>query len=180
MSTLPPARRQIYRGLYLPSMRTEALRVAVAIDTSGSTQEDLPIFLSELESLLTEFDRVEVTVIECDAKISRVRVLTESSVSELGSGAFKGGGGTDLRPPFTYLESSPPACLIYLTDGDGPAPQRAPGFPVLWVLTEHGTSPTSWGQSVSIKTTSWLNQSVKNIRASILIHFLFLNYASAN
>ena len=100
-----------------------------------------------------EFDRVEVTVIECDAKISRVRVLTESSVSELRSGAFKGGGGTDLRPPFTYLESSPPACLIYLTDGDGPAPQRAPSFPVLWVLTEQGTPPTSWGQSANIKTT---------------------------
>jgi predicted metal-dependent peptidase len=145
-SWLPPARRHIYKGLYLPSMRTQALNVAVAIDTSGSVGDDLLKFLSELEALLTEFDRVEVTLIECDAKISRVRVLTESNVFELRNTTLKGGGGTDLRPPFTHLRSSPPACLIYLTDGLGTAPEKAPAFPVLWVITKQGVAPSSWGQ----------------------------------
>lgn len=146
-SWLPPARRHIYRGLYLPSMRTQALKVAVAIDTSGSTGEDLPKFLSELEALLTEFDRVELTLIECDAKISRVRVFTETNVQELRNTTLKGGGGTDLRPPFVHLRSSPPACLIYLTDGFGPVPDMPPTFPVLWVITEHGRLPTPWGEA---------------------------------
>ncbi len=145
-SWLPPARRHVYRGLYLPSIRTESLKVAVAIDTSGSTENDLPKFMSELESLLAEFDRVEVTIIECDAKISQVRVYTENDVHELRNTTIKGGGGTDLRPPFGYLRSSPPACLIYLTDGLGPAPKNAPTFPVLWVITEKGVVPASWGQ----------------------------------
>lgn len=145
-SWLPPARRHIYRGLYLPSMRTQALKVAVAIDTSGSTKDDLPKFLSELEALLTEFDRVEVTLIECDAKISRVRFFTESNVYELRNTTLKGGGGTDLRPPFTHLCSSSPACLIYLTDGFGPVPDMPPTYPVLWVITEKGVAPSSWGQ----------------------------------
>lgn len=150
-SWLPPARRHIYRGLYLPSMRAEALRVAVAIDTSGSTDMDLPVFLSELKSLLKEFQRVEVTLIECDAAISRVRVFTEDTVDQLDNASFKGGGGTDLRPPFRYLSKESPVCLIYLTDGYGPAPKKPPAFPVLWVLTPQGQSPCDWGQMVFLR-----------------------------
>lgn len=150
-SWLPPARRHIYRGLYLPRMRDEALRVAVAIDTSGSTDIDLPVFLSELKSLLKEFQRVEVTLIECDAAISRVRVFTEDTVDQLDNASFKGGGGTDLRPPFSYLCKEPLGCLIYFTDGFGPAPKKPPAFPVLWVLTPHGKSPCDWGQLVFLQ-----------------------------
>jgi len=150
-SWLPPARRHIYRGLYLPSVRAESLRVAVAIDTSGSTSEDLPTFMSELKSLLKEFQRVEVTLIECDAEITRVGVFSEDTVDQLDKSSFKGGGGTDFRPPFSYIEDRPPACLIYLTDGYGQAPKNPPAFPVLWVVTKDGMAPADWGQLVFLK-----------------------------
>jgi predicted metal-dependent peptidase len=125
--------------------------VAVAIDTSGSTSEDLPTFMSELKSLLKEFQRVEVTLIECDAEITRVGVFSEDTVDQLDKSSFKGGGGTDFRPPFRYLEDKPPACLIYLTDGYGQAPKKPPVFPVLWVVTKDGTAPADWGQLVYLK-----------------------------
>lgn len=147
-SWLPPARRHIYRGLYLPGMRTDALRVSVAIDTSGSTERDLPTFMGELQALLGEFDRIEVTLIECDVSISRTRVLTENDLHGLGALSLVGGGGTDLRPPFEHLRTSPPECLVYLTDGHGPAPSQAPSFPVLWVITANGDAPADWGQVV--------------------------------
>ncbi len=43
---LPPSRRHVHSGLYLPSTRHETLRAVVALDTSGSTQRDLPRFFS--------------------------------------------------------------------------------------------------------------------------------------
>lgn len=34
-----------------------------------------------------------------------------------------------------------PSCLIYITDGYGPAPDNPPPYPVLWILTGDGASP---------------------------------------
>ncbi len=142
---LPPARRHLYRGIYLPGMRAERLRLTVAIDTSGSTRRDLPVFMTELVSLLRQFDRIEMTLIECDCKVQRVRQFESVDSVDALPGGFLGGGGTDLRPPFGLAIQDSPDCFIYLTDGDGPAPQRAPSYPVLWVLTKHGRAPCSWG-----------------------------------
>lgn len=148
----PPARRHLYRGLYLPSTRCERLKIWVALDTSGSTHRDLPVFLAELSSLLTSFDRVELTLVECDTEIQKLEKLNEDQVSDLARREFQGFGGTSLIPPFDKAAEETPDCLVYLTDGYGPAPEKAPGFAVLWVLTEGGTEPTDWGQTVFLKS----------------------------
>jgi predicted metal-dependent peptidase len=62
----------------------------------------------------------------------------------------KGGGGTDFRPVFEWVEESQtePACLIYLTDlccHSYPAP---PDYPVLWVTESRRTAP--FGETVRI------------------------------
>ena len=63
----------------------------------------------------------------------------------------KGGGGTDFRPPFEYVEREgiTPACLIYLTDGYGPFPQNPPPYPVLWAMTTDVVPP--WGEYVKVE-----------------------------
>jgi predicted metal-dependent peptidase len=151
-SWLPPSRRHLFRGLYLPSRRASALSIAVAIDTSGSTADALDQFLTEVRSLLSEFDRVELTLICCDAKIQSVRQFTDQDLSLVMTTPLLGGGGTDFRPVFRYLKQNATAisCLVYLTDGDGEPPKEPPQFPVLWVLCEGGEKPTAWGETVEL------------------------------
>jgi predicted metal-dependent peptidase len=130
------------------------LRVMIAIDTSGRTCGYWDQFMVEVESLMGDFDRVEVTLVECDAAISRVRQLQREDVDRVINEGILGGGGTDLRPPFELAALNPPSCLVYLTDGDGPVPAVAPGFPVLWVLTDEASDPPPWGEVVRMKLDS--------------------------
>lgn len=151
---LPPNRRHIGRGLYLQSSRKEMLRAVVAVDTSGSTTNDLPQFFSELNSLLNSFGDYELTVIQCDSEIADVSRYDAFNPIRSPEWKTYGHGGTDFRPPFEYVEEHPeldPSCLIYITDGCGPAPERAPRFPVLWLLTADGSNPAPWGWKLRFK-----------------------------
>ena len=43
------------------------------------------------------------------------------------------------------------AVLVYVTDGYGDAPAKAPPYPVLWVLTADATEDfTPWGQKLHL------------------------------
>ena len=147
---LPPARRHVHSGLYLPSQRSQTLTLAVAIDTSGSCQQDLPHFLSELKGILGACDRVSLDVMEFDMHITQRRELHEGQLHELDSWRCQGGGGSDIRPVFTALEVSPPRVLVALTDGFIQVPSQAPAYPVIWCLTEGGQPPAQWGQALSL------------------------------
>ena len=64
-----------------------------------------------------------------------------------------GGGGTDFRPVFRYVEEHPeldPNLLVFFTDGRGDRPERAPAYPVMWLLTKDGREQP-WGQNVHFK-----------------------------
>ena len=145
---LPPNRRHISQGLYLQSSRKERLQAAVAIDTSGSTMEDLPQFFSELTSLLNTFGDYELTVMQCDCEIQNVEKFDAYNPFHSTDWKAYGHGGTDFRPPFVYVAEHSeiePSCLIYITDGCGPAPDNPPPYPVLWILTGDGEKPAPWG-----------------------------------
>lgn len=151
---LPPNRRHVSQGLYLQSSRKECLRAAVAIDTSGSTTNDLPRFFTELNSLLNTFGDYELTVIQCDAEVQHVDKFDAFNPFHNPEWETFGHGGTDFRPPFRYIAEHAevePSCLIYITDGCGPAPERAPNYPVLWLLTSDGEKPARWGWSIKFR-----------------------------
>ena len=151
---LPPNRRHISQGLYLQSSRKERLRAVVAIDTSGSTTADLPQFFSELTSLLNTFGDYELTVIQCDCEIQNVEKFDACNPFHSPDWKTYGQGGTDFRPPFVYVAEHPeiePSCLIYITDGYGPAPDNPPPYPVLWILTSDGEKPAPWGRELGLK-----------------------------
>jgi predicted metal-dependent peptidase len=152
---LPPARRHVWQDLYLPSMRDEALRAVVAIDTSGSTMGDLPVFFAELVSLMKSFGKFDLEVIQCDAEIQVVEHYSEGNLPPPDKKwQVKGFGGTDFRTVFEYIKKKmrvQPDLLLFFTDGYGTAPSRRPPYPVMWVLTGDGVEPASWGRVAHFK-----------------------------
>ncbi|MGY2463224.1 vWA domain-containing protein [Vreelandella sulfidaeris] len=150
-------RRYLAQGLYLPGRQGKALSLMLAIDTSGSTQRQLPLFIAELQALLTCVEYVEIHLIECDADIQRERIINHvQELHEIGSDngdglTLRGGGGTDFRPVFERANDIMSECLLFFTDGFGRTPETVPNFPVLWVITEDGKVPASWGQVVRLE-----------------------------
>lgn len=144
---LPPNRRTVHRGLYLPSRRAHALVAVVAVDTSGSTLAHLPTFFAELRALLATFPGHAVTVLPCDDAVGEPMVCDAEHPLPESLPEMCGGGGTDFRPVFDWVDAAGlhPDVLVYLTDGYGPAPDHPPAVPVLWVLTPGGQRPAPWG-----------------------------------
>ena len=155
---LPPARRHVWKGLYLQSQRMERLRAVVAIDTSGSTFGALPKFFSELVALLNSFGSYELTVIQCDATITKVETFDDyNQLNPNKAWEVTGGGGTDFRPVFRYINAHSelnPSLLIFITDGCGIYPKRAPAYPVMWLLTHNGSCDVEWGMKVRFREGS--------------------------
>lgn len=152
---LPPARRHVWQDLYLPSMRDDRLNAVVALDTSGSTENDLSAFFGELISLMKSFGKFELTVIQCDAKIQQVEIYNDGKLPPSNhKWGVSGLGGTDFRPVFEYVKENfrqMPDQLIFFTDGYGEAPSQPPPYPVMWVLTSDGKIPARWGRSIHFK-----------------------------
>ncbi len=145
----PPSRRHAHRGVFLPSRRTDALSLAIAVDTSGSTTDAWPAFVGEIDQILHAFGRYEVRLLQCDATIHSDDRYDDARPMPARLG-FAGGGGTDFRPVFTRLAVEPPVALVYLTDGFGVAPVESPAYPVLWGLTEDGVAPAGWGSALRL------------------------------
>lgn len=147
-----PSRRHIHRGLYLPSPSGSRLKILVAIDTSGSTHCEIPAFLAEVRKILASFDQVSLTLVQCDVRITERQDMSEADLARLHDFRVHGMGGTDLRPPFQLAHEGFWDCMVYLTDGFGPAPDHPPPCPFVWVLTEDGQKPSEWGQCIRLQS----------------------------
>lgn len=145
----PPNRRFITSGLYLPSVARSGLgAIVIAVDTSGSISEkELEQFAGEISSICDEAQPESVHVVYCDAAVQAVQQFGPSEPIQLQP---KGGGGTDFRPVFQWVEENglEPACLIYLTDLLCHSYPNPPDYPVLWVTDSGRTAP--FGETVPI------------------------------
>ncbi len=147
----PPNRRYVHQGLYLPGMRSDDLpEVVVALDTSGSiSARELDQFAAELSAIL-ETAAMSVHLLYCDMKVARAeRVQCEDLPLTL---APVGGGGTDFRPAFEWVEQQglQPRCMIYLTDMACNRFPKEPSYPVLWAcLGDEEISPP-FGESIAV------------------------------
>lgn len=124
--------------------------LAIVIDTSGSTYSDLVnIFLTKTYNILCQeeaFDRhFNLHIIQADAVVQEDTVITSLDEFEAAIKDFKikGGGGTDFRPAFSYVERLQKEGafkhlkgLIYLTDGYGEYPTEKPSFESAFVFVE--------------------------------------------
>ncbi len=125
----------------------------IAIDTSGSVQGDqVQNFMQKTFNILkseeTFFSKINLHIIQCDAKIQEAVKITceEDFDNYLKTMQFHGFGGTDFRPVFTYVEELREKKefqnlkgLIYFTDGYGVFPAKKPDYETafIFVRDEH-------------------------------------------
>ena len=159
-SWIPPNRRHIHNGVYLQSRQATKIKLAVGIDTSGSTMGDRSKFLGELHSLIKSFGMFELSIIECDAEVGAYKHYTQDDNLDFeidnGEYAMSGGGGTAMRPIFDYILDNQIDCdaICIMTDGyiDSIPTNPIPSLPVLWVITKGGTANfCDWGQKIQLK-----------------------------
>jgi predicted metal-dependent peptidase len=121
-----------------------------AVDTIASIGEkEFSVFLSEILGCMSQFGgKVKGKLIYCDADIPANGVY---DLEDVATSMPVGGGGTDFRPVFKWIEDNLDECagLVYLTDGDGYYPQKEGNFPTLWVLTQ--PYDVSFGITTEIK-----------------------------
>ncbi len=144
-------RRLINRGTYVSGLRQHResgiKQAVISIDTSGSIgDKEIKIFASELKEIFRSTKIKNVDVIWCDSDIGNTQRFNRSNPFSEEKLEPAGGGGTDLRPPFEWVEDnllprSKPAIFIYFTDGYGTFPKIADyGISkykdnILWVIT---------------------------------------------
>jgi predicted metal-dependent peptidase len=135
----------------ISAMHAPQPRVAVVVDTSGSMGDaELRGAISECKGILAAVGAA-VEFCACDAKVHELRPVRswQDAVKLL-----KGGGGTDFAPAFEALEKKNPRpdVVVFITDGQGPAPQMAPPFRVIWTLvgSYRQRPPVTWGEVIEV------------------------------
>lgn len=138
---IPPSKKLLYTGIYLPGVHSRHLDLAIAIDSSGSVDEVLLLqFIAEIESITELFGSYSIELFVCDERIrSHERFENGESIVY----ALSGGGGTDFTPVFEWLERRmhPPKVLLYFTDLDGTFPPYEPRYETLWVAPDRKDVP---------------------------------------
>ena len=153
-----PNRRFIDSGLYLPAMHSEAMgTMVVLLDTSGSIYSHLDLlatFWTEVREVARELDPERVIVLQVDTRVTDVAEYAGEDLPE--ELEAKGGGGTDFRPGFAWLDAEgiEPACCLYFTDMECSSyPEAEPPFDVLFC--NYGPPPPQgnrepWGERIDI------------------------------
>lgn len=120
----------------------------IVIDTSESCPKEAVLkFLEETYSILKDiesfFRKVNIHILQCDIKVvSDVKITSaqdlENYMSEV---TIRGGGGTDFRPAFAYIDGMIAAGelsnlkgMLYLTDGCGQFPSMPPSYEAAFVM----------------------------------------------
>ncbi len=144
-----PNRRFIDSGLYLPAMHSEAMgTIVILLDTSGSIYSHLELlasFWTEVCEVAHELNPERVIVLQVDTRITDVAEYAGEDLPE--ELEAKGGGGTDFRPGFAWLDAEgiEPACCLYFTDMECSSyPETEPPFDVLFC--NYGPPPSEWNR----------------------------------
>lgn len=138
---IPPSKKLLYAGVYLPGVYSRHLELAIAIDSSGSIDEVLlSQFIAEIESITELFGSYTIELFVCDDRIRSHRRFTNGDEIEY---QLVGGGGTDFTPVFEAIETLErrPNLLLYFTDLDGRFPSSEPPYETLWITSVEAYTP---------------------------------------
>jgi len=122
------------------------------LDTSGSMDEtEIAIALNEVAAI-AKAHGVPIWLIMADADIASIeRITGKLSVEKM---QVKGGGGTDSRPVFKYLEKEKKRVDLFVgfTDCWNVWPDKKPKYPVIWVTTNKDKSQhCPFGETIVIE-----------------------------
>ena len=142
----------------------------IVIDTSGSCSGDLvERFLNKTYNILSQMEcfaqRIVLHIIQCDAAVQDdVRIECAEHMEEYIAGMeLKGGGGTDFRPAFVYVDELRGSgefkrlCgMLYFTDGYGTFPERPPDYKTAFVFVERedAVRVPPWAMCIYLDTES--------------------------
>ena len=121
---------------------------AIVIDTSASCKgSTIKKFMEITYNIMKEqenfFNHINVHLIQCDSEVRQdVKITSNDDFDEfIKNGKVRGFGGTDFRPAFEYVddliekrEFEQFKGLIYLTDGYGIFPEKAPDYDAMFVF----------------------------------------------
>jgi predicted metal-dependent peptidase len=132
-------RRFIGQGLYLETLAGESVQIYIAVDTSGSIDnQQLQMFLSEVQGILNAYPHLKCELYYVDADAYGPYCLDSKSSLPRPQGS----GGTSFVPFFFKVQErwdgQEQAICVFLTDGYGTFPNQSPELPVLWVVTPGG------------------------------------------
>jgi len=120
-----------------PGLHSEEIDLVVAVDTSGSIREaEIEQFFSEINAI-KGLIRARIALLCCDAKIDdKCPVFFEAWDEFKFETRVQGGGGTDFRPVFRWIDRQDmiPDTLVYFTDACGEFPEREPPYPTVWLV----------------------------------------------
>ena len=143
----PPRRES---DIVLPRLRSESIEVHAVLDTSGSIgATELSAFAAEIDALKGQV-RARITVHACDRALAADGPWAfEPWQPIVLPDRLAGGGGTDFRPVFEWLQASSvnPDALVYFTDACGEFPAQPPAYPVLWLVK--GNAEVPWGERIA-------------------------------
>jgi predicted metal-dependent peptidase len=147
-----PSRRFVGADLYLPSIRSVGTMgpMAFVTDTSGSIgYEDLKVAAGHVNRIIEQAVPEILYAMYCDTRVQSVDEVLPDDLPFLPKQI--GGGGTDFRPPFKWLDKRDikPDVLVYFTDADGDFPDNEPDYPVIWLVTTD--RPVPWGERIQYK-----------------------------
>jgi len=105
----------------MPGMKTtDAIDIAVAIDTSGSiSDKQARDFLTEIKGIMESFDSYRIHVFTFDTQCYNPQQYNSENLEDIADYDIQGGGGTDFEAIFGYLKSAEiePRKLVVFTDG---------------------------------------------------------------
>ncbi len=121
---------------------TDAPRVVVAVDASGSVEDRLlHRFLAEVSGIARRV-AAEITLMAFDDGVRwQVRLDPVRWADQLQTLDWPRGGGTDFAPPLAAAYAIKAAAVVVLTDLEGPFGPAPRGLPVLWAATQSGVTP---------------------------------------
>ncbi len=138
---LPPNKKFLHMGLYLPSCISKRFQIVIAVDGSGSVDAELlNKFLSEINFLMTTIQNYQIDLLVCDDRIHLHKVFYSGDILAVD---VKGLGGTDFRPVFDFIENElrDTKLLLYFTDMEGKFPSKYPDYDVKWITPKEAAPP---------------------------------------
>ncbi len=138
---LPPNKKFLHMGIYLPSCISNKFQVVIAVDSSGSVDENLlNKFLSEIDFLMGMIQNYQIELLVCDDKIHSHNTFYSGDVLSVD---LKGFSGTSFIPVFEFIEDKlrDTKILLYFTDLDGKFPSKLPSYDVKWITSKSGDVP---------------------------------------
>jgi predicted metal-dependent peptidase len=151
-SYLRPSRRFIGSGLYMPSLRSDALGgLAIGFDTSGSMGPDeCNQIAAELQAIVDDLNPAFVEVVYCDWAVTHTERFERDEMLQLRP---KGGGGTRFQPVFEHFAKQDERyCgMIFFTDMEGNLAEcEEPPFPTIWADIGYSHPREPFGTRVEV------------------------------